>query len=76
MNVVKGVITENNEKIFGKTVILTTGTYLRGNILIGSKNTPGGPHGERRSNYLSTKLNEYGLKIIRLKTGTPQRIIL
>lgn len=73
-NVVKGVITENNEKIFGKTVILTTGTYLRGNILVGSKNTPGGPHGERRSNYLSTKLNEYGLKIIRLKTGTPQRI--
>ena len=37
-NVVKGVITENNEKIFGKTVILTTGTYLRGNILVGSKN--------------------------------------
>ena len=73
-NVVKGVITENNEKIEGKAVILTTGTYLCGNILVGSKNTPGGPHGERRSNYLSTKLKEYGLKIIRLKTGTPQRI--
>ena len=73
-NIVKGIITENNEKIEGKTVVLTTGTYLCGNILVGSKNTPGGPHGERRSNYLSTKLNEYGLKIIRLKTGTPQRI--
>ena len=73
-NIVKGVITENNERIEGKTVILTTGTYLRGNILVGSKNTPGGPHGERRSNHLSTKLHEYGLKIIRLKTGTPQRI--
>ena len=73
-NIVKGIITENNEKIEGKTVVLTTGTYLCGNILIGSKNTPGGPHGERRSNYLSTKLKEYGLKIIRLKTGTPQRI--
>lgn len=73
-NVVKGIITENNEKIEGKTVVLTTGTYLCGNILVGSKNTPGGPHGERRSNYLSTKLKEYGLKIIRLKTGTPQRI--
>ena len=60
-NIVKGIITENNEKIEGKTVVLTTGTYLCGN-------------GERRSNYLSTKLKEYGLKIIRLKTGTPQRI--
>ena len=73
-NIVKGIITENNEQIEGKTVVLTTGTYLCGNILVGSKNTPGGPHGERRSNYLSTKLKEYGLKIIRLKTGTPQRI--
>ena len=73
-NIVKGIITENNERIEGKTVVLTTGTYLCGNILVGSKNTPGGPHGERRSNYLSTKLKEYGLKIIRLKTGTPQRI--
>ena len=73
-NIVKGIITENNEKIEGKTAVLTTGTYLCGNILVGSKNTPGGPHGERRSNYLSTKLKEYGLKIIRLKTGTPQRI--
>ena len=73
-NTVKGVITSNNEKIYGKTIILTTGTYLKGNILIGSENTPGGPHGEARSNHLSDKLKEYGLKIIRLKTGTPQRI--
>ncbi len=74
-NTVKGVITENNEKIEGKTVILTTGTYLCGNILVGSKNTPSGPHGEKRSNYLSQKLKECGLNIIRLKTGTPQRIL-
>ncbi len=73
-NTVKGVITADGEKINGKTVILTTGTYLKGNILIGSENTPGGPHGEKRSNHLSDKLKEYGLKIIRLKTGTPQRI--
>ena len=73
-NTVKGVITSNNEKIYGKMIILTTGTYLKGNILIGSENTPGGPHGEARSNHLSDKLKEYGLKIIRLKTGTPQRI--
>ena len=73
-NKVTGVITSNGEKINGKTVILTTGTYLKGNILIGSENTPSGPHGEARCNHLSDKLKEYGLKIIRLKTGTPQRI--
>ena len=73
-NTVKGVVTADGEKINGKTIILTTGTYLKGNILIGSENTPGGPHGEKRSNHLSDKLKEYGLKIIRLKTGTPQRI--
>ncbi len=73
-NTVLGVVTADGEKINGKTVILTTGTYLKGNILIGSENTPGGPHGEKRSNHLSDKLKEYGLKIIRLKTGTPQRI--
>jgi len=71
---VKGVVLADGEKILSKTVILTTGTYLKGNILIGSENTPGGPHGEARSNYLSDKLKEYGLKIIRLKTGTPERI--
>lgn len=71
---VMGVITKDKEEIRGKTVILTTGTYLKGNILIGSENTPGGPHGEERSNHLSDKLKEYGLKILRLKTGTPQRI--
>jgi len=73
-NVVKGIVLEDGTKVEGKTVILTTGTYLKGNILIGSENTPGGPHGERRSNHLSDKLKEYGLKIMRLKTGTPQRI--
>ena len=44
-NKVTGVILEDGTKIEGKTVILTTGTYTKGNILIGSKNTPGGPHG-------------------------------
>ncbi len=71
---IKGVILEDDTKILGKTVILTTGTYLKANILIGSENTPNGPHGERRSNFLSEKLKEYGLDIIRLKTGTPPRI--
>ncbi len=73
-NTVKGVVTSDGTKISGTMVILTTGTYLKGNILVGSENTPGGPHGEARSNHLSDQLKEYGLKIIRLKTGTPQRI--
>lgn len=71
---VKGVILEDNTPIKAKTVILTTGTYLKSNILIGNENTENGPHGERRSNHLSDRLKEYGLDIIRLKTGTPPRI--
>ncbi len=73
-NTVKGIILSTGEKISSKAVILTTGTYLKGNILIGSENTPGGPHGEARSNYLSDNLKKYGLSIVRLKTGTPPRI--
>ena len=73
-NQVKGVILEDNKQILSKTVILTTGTYLKANILIGSENTESGPHGERRSNHLSDNLKKYGFDIIRLKTGTPQRI--
>jgi len=73
-NKVLGVVLEDGTKIEGKTVILTTGTYLKANILVGSENTPEGPHGERRSNHLSDNLKKYGLEIIRLKTGTPQRI--
>ena len=73
-NTVKGVVLSDNSKIFSKSVILTTGTYLKANILIGSENTPEGPHGEKRSNFLSENLKNYGLNIIRLKTGTPPRI--
>jgi len=73
-NIVEGIILKDNTKITSKTVILTTGTYLKGNILIGSKNTPSGPHGEERSNHLSDNLKKYGLEIQRLKTGTPPRI--
>jgi len=71
---VEGVILSDGTKIKGKTVILTTGTYTKGNILIGKENTPGGPHGEARSNHLSDNLKSLGLTIQRLKTGTPPRI--
>lgn len=73
-NQAKGVVLRDDTKISSKSVILTTGTYLKGNILIGSENTPGGPHGEDRSNHLSDNLKSLGLTIQRLKTGTPPRI--
>ena len=73
-NIVKGVILSEGKRIESKTVILTTGTYLKANILIGSENTEGGPHGEARSNNLSDNLKKLGLDIQRLKTGTPPRI--
>lgn len=73
-NKVVGVITSDGEKISAKSVILTTGTYLKADILVGDTRRREGPHGEKPSNYLSDKLKEYGFKILRLKTGTPQRI--
>src|SRR5574344_2959923 len=73
-NTIKGIILEDNTKIYCDALILTTGTYLKGSILCGSEKHPGGPHGERRSNYLSDNLKANGFEILRLKTGTPQRI--
>ena len=71
---VKGIILENGERIESNIVILTTGTYLKADVLVGNTRTRQGPHGEKPSNYLSDKLKEYGFEIKRLKTGTPQRI--
>ena len=73
-NEVHGIKTENNESIYGKKVILTTGTYLKADILVGSERTRSGPHGEKPSMHLSDNLKKYGFDILRLKTGTPQRI--
>ena len=71
---IRGVELLDGTKISSKAVILTTGTYLRSVILTGAEKTPGGPHGERESKFLSNHLKELGFKILRLKTGTPQRI--
>ena len=73
-NKVKGIILENETKITSEIVILTTGTYLKADIMVGDTRRREGPHGEKPSNHLSDNLKKYGLKIIRLKTGTPQRI--
>ena len=73
-NTIKGVVLADGTKYFCDELILTTGTYLRGSILCGSEKHPGGPHGEKRSEYLSDNLKKHGITIQRLKTGTPQRI--
>lgn len=71
---IKGVILENGEPVLGQAVILTTGTYLKADIMVGDTRHREGPHGERPSQHLSDNLRKLGFKIIRLKTGTPQRI--
>ena len=71
---VKGIILADGTKISSKTVILTTGTYLKSDILRGSTRTRSGPHGESPSLHLSDNLKKYGFEILRLKTGTPPRI--
>ncbi len=73
-NKVKGIILEDGTQITSNIVILTTGTYLKADILVGNTRTRKGPHGEKPSNHLSDRLKDYGFKIIRLKTGTPQRL--
>lgn len=73
-NIVKGIILSTGEKISAKAVILTTGTYLKADIMVGDTRTRQGPHGEKPSEHLSDKLRDYGFNVIRLKTGTPQRI--
>ena len=73
-NQCKGVVLENGKKIISQAVILTTGTYLKADIMVGDTRKREGPHGEKPSLHLSDNLRKLGFKIIRLKTGTPQRI--
>ena len=72
---IKGVTCESGKEIMCDALILTTGTYLNSDILCGHESYKGGPHGEKNSMYLSKSLEENGIKIIRLKTGTPPRIL-
>ena len=69
-----GVIIENGTKLFSKTTILTTGTYLEACVLIGHEIKDEGPDKQRSAKGLSGQLAQIGFKILRLKTGTPPRI--
>ena len=73
-NKVSGVLLEDGREISSKVVILTTGTYMNADILVGDTRKREGPHGEQPSNYLSDNLAKKGFKLKRLKTGTPPRI--
>ncbi len=71
---VTGVITHTGAVYNCKAVILTTGTYLKGKIIIGDVSYSGGPDGLFPANRLSECLLENGIELIRFKTGTPARI--
>lgn len=72
--VCKGVMTKTGAIYHSKTVILTTGTFLRGEIIIGELKYSSGPNNQQPSIKLSEHLEELGFKLVRFKTGTPPRV--
>ena len=72
--VVSGVVLLDGRRIGTKAVVLTTGTFLRGLIHRGEETTPAGRLGEKPVLGLSTRLEDLGLQLGRLKTGTPARL--
>lgn len=70
----KGIKTKNGAIYHGKTVILTTGVYLKGKIFIGDISYEGGPYGLFAANQLSESLERAGIRLMRFKTGTPARV--
>jgi tRNA uridine 5-carboxymethylaminomethyl modification enzyme len=71
---VGGVITADGRKVLAQAVVVTTGTFLRGLIHIGSQKIPAGRVGESPSVGLSARFETFGLRLGRLKTGTPARL--
>jgi tRNA uridine 5-carboxymethylaminomethyl modification enzyme len=71
---VAGVILADGTTLQGRTVVLTSGTFLRGVIHIGNKTQPGGRMGDKPSVRLAERLAEMKLGAGRLKTGTPPRL--
>src|SRR5476651_2402590 len=70
-----GVETNLDVQYHGKTVIITTGTFLRGLMHIGSNQQSGGRAGDSAAMNLSDSLKEIGIELARLKTGTPPRLL-
>ncbi|MGP4107806.1 tRNA uridine-5-carboxymethylaminomethyl(34) synthesis enzyme MnmG [Virgibacillus sp. L01] len=72
--VCKGVITESKAAYHAETVIVTTGTFMRGKVLMGDLEYESGPNNQRVSVKLSEHLEKLGIEITRFKTGTPPRV--
>jgi tRNA uridine 5-carboxymethylaminomethyl modification enzyme len=71
---IKGVITKEGIVYFGSNVILSSGTFMRGLLHIGETNYAGGRAGDQPAVGISATLERLGLKLGRLKTGTPPRV--
>lgn len=71
---VDGVLLANGEKIFAKSVVLTTGTFLNGTIHVGKVNRPAGRWGDKAASKLGKSMEKFDLPRGRLKTGTPPRL--
>lgn len=72
---IAGVVTSEHGRIHGKKVVVTSGTSLKGRIWIGKENAPSGGDGRKAADGLSESLSKLGFKLIRLKTGTPPRLL-
>ncbi len=72
--VCKGVITQAGAEYTAKTVVITTGTFLRGEIIMGELKYSSGPNNQQPSITLSEHLEELGFDLVRFKTGTPPRV--
>ncbi|MBG9787934.1 tRNA uridine-5-carboxymethylaminomethyl(34) synthesis enzyme MnmG [Brevibacillus laterosporus] len=72
--VCEGVITNTGAQYKAKAVVVTTGTYLRGKIIIGDLQYESGPNNMRPSVRLAEHLKELGFELVRFKTGTPPRV--
>lgn len=69
-----GVVTMTGAEYRSKTVVITTGTFLRGEIILGELKYSSGPNNQQPSIKLSEHLEELGFDLVRFKTGTPPRI--
>ncbi|WP_409252423.1 tRNA uridine-5-carboxymethylaminomethyl(34) synthesis enzyme MnmG [Bacillus sp. SCS-153A] len=70
----KGVVTQTGAEYRAKTVVITTGTFLRGEIILGDLRYSSGPNNQQPSIKLSEHLQELGFDMVRFKTGTPPRV--
>jgi len=71
---VRGVVVETGEVYHCRAVVLASGTYLQGRIILGEKTYTGGPNGQRAAQKLSASLEAAGVRLMRFKTGTPARV--